>query len=113
MEDKKILNEEELSAVAGGSADEDDIHTAFEMAANLFDRLSHDKDNNAESKMIVNRMWIECMHMSEYSPLSELEVKEAVNRLEDLCSSLFNTRVSYIPIEARHILKELKSNLGL
>lgn len=113
MEDKKFLNDDELSDVAGSLADEDDIHTAFNIAANLLEQLSHDKDNNAESKMILGRMWLECMHMSEYTSPSECEVNEVVRRLEELYSSLVNTKVSYIPIEARHILKDLKSNLGL
>ena len=113
MDDKKFLNEEELSTVVGGLVDKGRIPMAFNMAANRFEHLCRNGANTMESRDIVDKMCNNCLHMSKEISPSERDVNDEINCLEKLYLSLVNTNVSNVSMEARDILNYLKSMLGL
>lgn len=111
MENKNLLNDEELGNVVGGVADKGDILDAFDIAERRFANLRLSSDNSMESGTIVNKMKLECMLTSKTAFMSMAVV--VVDKLEELYSQLVNANAPVISNEARNIIDELKSNLGI
>ncbi len=111
MEDKILLNDEELGDVVGGFADKGVILDAFDIAERRFANLRLSSDHSIESGTIVNKMKLECMLTSKTAFKAMAVV--VVDNLEELYSQLITTDAPVISNEARNIIDELKSSLGL
>lgn len=113
MEDKLLLNDDELDNVVGGIADERDIRVAFNTAAQRFGSLRYEEHfTDSESRRIVDRMCDTCEHAIRLS-ISKYIANDVINELESYYSQLVSAGATQVAGKVRTIIDELKSSIGV
>lgn len=106
------LTDDELDMVAGGFAEGGDICGAFDTAVQRFEDLIDGRIYNHEMIPIVDMMIDECYPASLH-PISKAEANYVIVQLEIYYSQLVSFNEPQTAANARTIIDELKSSLGL
>lgn len=118
MEDKFLLNDDELDNVVGGFAEKGIIRDAFWTAMDRFDNLTRDYRTNYQLSNVFSEMSNECertQFIIDHPDEDAVEpgINYQIYKLETLYTQVVSCNVPQASDGARKAIDELKNKLGL